>query len=566
MRTAAGILQPIVISLVVLSGVVNVLALTGSFYMLQVYDRILTSRSLPSLVALSLLAVTLFLFQGGLEVVRGQILVRLASRVDRKLTPLAHSAVMRLRSIVGAKGNAMQPIRDVDSIRGFLSGQGPVAILDMPWMPLYIAFVFMLHPILGVITLAGALFLVAVTLLTENLTKAPSEAALSASKTRWSIVEASDRNAEVLQAMGFGHRFTDRLEAANANNIKANERLSDITSGFSTVSRVFRLMLQSGLLGVGAYLTIRGEMTAGAIIACSIAASRALAPIEIAIGNWRGLTAARSARDRLDTVFEQLPAATAPLALPPPVSSLKVENISVAVPGTKALTVKGVSFELPAGSVLAVVGPSAAGKSTLARALTGVWPLERGTVRLDGAPLSSWSVESLGQHIGYLPQDIQLFDGTITENIARFQENPDSQRVIAASSAADVHEMVLRLPNGYETRVGDGGSQLSAGQRQRIALARALYGDPFLLVLDEPNSNLDADGEKALVNAIQRVKARGGIVVVVAHRPSVLSAADKVAAISGGQLAAFGPRDDVLRKILRQPASMPAAHAVEANA
>jgi PrtD family type I secretion system ABC transporter len=565
-RAAAGVLRPIVGSLILLSGVVNVLALTGSFYMLQVYDRVLTSRSMPSLVALSLLAATLFLFQGGLEVVRGQILVRLASRLDRKLTPLAHGAVMRLRSIVGAQGNATQPIRDVDSIRAYLSGQGPVAILDMPWMPLYVAFVFVLHPILGWITLAGALFLITVTVLTERLIRAPSETALAASKQRWAVVEASDRNAEVLQAMGFGHLFTRRLEVANTQHIDANERLSDITGGFSTVSRVFRLMLQAGLLGVGAYLTIKGEMTAGAIIACSIAASRALAPIEVAIGNWRGLTAARKARDRLDAVFNKLPGASQPLALPPPVRSLKVDSISVTVPGTQTMTLRGVGFELSAGTVLAVIGPSAAGKSTLARALTGVWPVSRGVIRLDGAALSSWSAEDLGRHIGYLPQDVQLFDGTITENISRFQERPDSQRVIAASMAADVHEMVLRLPNGYETRVGDGGSQLSAGQRQRIALARALFGDPFVIVLDEPNSNLDAEGEKALVDAILQVKARGGIVVVVAHRPTVLSAADKVAAVSGGQLAAFGPRDEVLRKVLRQPVSVPAALAVEAKA
>jgi PrtD family type I secretion system ABC transporter len=564
-RAAAGVLRPIIGSLILLSGFVNILALTGSFYMLQVYDRILTSRSMPSLIALSLLAVTLFLFQGALEVVRGQILVRLASRVERRLTPLAHGAVMRLRSVIGAQGNSTQPVRDVDSIRSFLSGQGPVAILDMPWMPLYVAFVFILHPVLGWITVGGALFLIIVTLLTERLIKAPSETALAASKKRWAVVEASDRNAEVLQAMGFGNRFTRRLEGANSEHISANERLSDITSGFSTVSRIFRLMLQSGLLGIGAYLTIKGEMTAGAIIACSIAASRALAPIEVAIGNWRGLTAARKARDRLDAVFHQLPNAKAPLSLPAPVKSLKVENVSVAVPGTQTMTLRNVGFELAAGTVLAVIGPSAAGKSTLARVLTGVWPASRGAIRLDDAMLSSWSVEDLGQHVGYMPQDVQLFDGTITENISRFQENPDSQRVIAASTAADVHEMVLRLPNGYETRVGDGGSQLSAGQRQRIGLARALYGDPFLLVLDEPNSNLDADGEKALVNAIVKVKARGGIVIVVAHRPTVLSAADKVAAVSGGQLAAFGPRDEVLRKVLRQPVTMPAALAMEGN-
>jgi ATP-binding cassette subfamily C protein len=562
---AAGVLRPIVATLVVVSGVVNILALTGSFYMLQVYDRILTSRSVPTLVALSLLAAVLFLFQGGLEVVRGQVLVRLASRIDRKLTPLAHGAVMRLRSHTGAQGNATQPIRDVDAIRAYLSGPGPVAILDMPWLPLYLGFAFILHPVLGWVTVFGALFLITITVIMERMMRAPGDAAAVVSKKRWAIAEASDRNAEVLRAMGFSQRFTRRLEAVNREHIAANESLSDVVGGFTVISKLFRLMLQSALLGLGAFLTIRGEMTAGAIIACSIAASRALAPIEVAIGNWRSFIAARKARDRLDTVLGLLPEESQPLLLPAPTNSLKVESISVAVPGTQTVTLSGVSFELVAGTVLAVIGPSAAGKSTLARALTGVWPLARGAIRIDEAALSSWTPEGLGRHIGYLPQDVQLFDGTITENIARFEEAPDSQRVIAASAAADVHQMVLRLPNGYETRVGDGGSVLSAGQRQRIGLARALYGDPFLIVLDEPNSNLDADGEKALVNAILHVKARGGIVIVVAHRPTVLSAADKVAVIGGGQLTAFGPKDEVLRKVLRQPVSMPAALAVGAE-
>jgi ATP-binding cassette subfamily C protein len=565
-RVAAGVLRPIATTLIVVSGVVNVLALTGSFYMLQVYDRILTSHSVPTLMALSLLAAILFLFQGGLEVLRGQVLVRLASRIDRKLTPLAHGAVMRLRSITGAHGNATQPIRDVDAIRTYLSGQGPIAILDMPWMPLYVAFVFILHPVLGWITVFGALFLIVVTLVTEKLTRAPGDTAMAMSKKRWALAEASDRNAEVLQAMGFGHRFSRRLDAVNAEHIAANERLSDLVGGFSSVSKVFRLMLQSALLGMGAYLTINGEMTAGAIIACSIAASRALAPIEVAIGNWRGFAAARKSCDRLDSVLGHLPERAAPLLLQAPKKSLKVESISVAVPGTQTAILGGVSFELTAGTVLAVIGPSAAGKSTLARALTGVWPLSRGAVRLDGAALPSWSPEELGRHIGYLPQDVQLFDGSITENVARFEERPDSQRVVAASAEAGVHEMVLRLPNGYETRVGEGGSVLSAGQRQRIGLARALYGEPFLLVLDEPNSNLDADGERALVNAMARVKARGGIVVVIAHRPSVLTAADKVAVIGGGQLTAIGPKDEVLSRVLRQPATVPAPLAVATEA
>jgi len=565
-RIAAGALRPIVTTLIVVSGVVNVLALTGSFYMLQVYDRILTSHSIPTLVALSLLAAILFLFQGGLDVLRGQVLVRLASRLDRRLTPLAHDAVIRLRAITGAQGNATQPIRDVDSIRGFLSGQGPIAILDMPWMPLYLAFVFALHPVLGLITTFGALFLIGVTLLTEKLIRAPGEAAMAMSKKRWAIADATDRNAEVLQAMGFGHCFSRRLDAVNAEHVIANERLSDLVGGLSSVSKVFRLMLQSALLGVGAYLTIKGEMTAGAIIACSIAAARALAPIEIAIGNWRGFAAARKASHRLDSVLDTLPEKAAPLLLPAPTRLLKVENVSVAVPGAPTVVLAGVGFELKAGTVLAVIGPSAAGKSTLARALTGVWPLNRGAVRLDGAALPSWSLEELGRHIGYLPQDVQLFDGSITENISRFEERPDSQRVVAASAAAGVHEMVLRLPHGYETRIGDGGSVLSAGQRQRIGLARALYGEPFLVVLDEPNSNLDADGERALIDAMEGVKARGGVVVVIAHRPSVLAAADKVAVISGGQLTAFGPKDEVLRKVLRQPATVPAALAVASGA
>jgi ATP-binding cassette subfamily C protein len=356
-----------------------------------------------------------------------------------------------------------------------------------------------------------------------------------------------------------------RFQSASQEYLAANERLSDIVGSLTVVSRVFRLMLQSALLGLGAYLTISGEMTAGAIIACSIAASRALAPIEVAIANWRGFVAARQSARRLEAVFASLPKRSKPLLLQPPTSGLSIEGLAVAVPGTQTITLSNITFAVKAGSVVAVIGPSAAGKSTLARAVTGVWPLARGAVRLDGATHASWSPEELGKHIGYLPQDVQLFDGTITENIARFEENPDSLKVIAASQTACVHEMVLRLPNGYETRIGPGGSVLSAGQRQRIALARALYGNPFLVVLDEPNSNLDSDGEAALIKAIEGVKARGGIVIVIAHRPSVLGAADTVAVIGGGQLTAIGPKDEILRKVLRYPVTAPAALAVTAD-
>jgi ATP-binding cassette subfamily C protein PrsD len=561
-RLAAGPLGSITPILVAISCVANLLALTGSLYMLQIYDRVISSQSVPTLIGLSILVGGFYLFQGALEVVRGQILVRLGSRVDSRLARQAHDAVMRLRSIAGAQSNPMQPIRDVDSIRTYLSGQGPVAILDMPWLPVYVAFIFVLHPVLGWITIGGALFLVIVTLLTEVLTRAPGEEAAIAYKKRWALAEASERNAEALRAMGFGQNLARRFLATNVEHIRANERMSDIVGGLSVVSKVFRLMLQSALLGFGAYYTIKGQMSAGAIIACSVAASRALAPIEIAIANWRAFAAARQSWTRLDALFSTLPADAQPLALPKPSKSLSIENLSIAVPGTQTVILNSVTFSLQAGTVLAVIGPSAAGKSTLARGIAGVWSPARGNVRVDGAALSSWSPAQLGRHVGFLPQDVQLFDGTITENIARFDEQPDSQKVLVAAQAADVHQMILRLPNGYETRIGQDGSALSAGQRQRIALARALYGEPFLVVLDEPNSNLDSDGELALTKAITGVKARGGIVIVIAHRPSVLAAADMVAVITAGQLSAIGPKDEILRKVLKQPVSAPAALAL----
>lgn len=551
-RRSFGALGPVLPVMFVISGIVNLLALTGSLYMLQVYDRVLTSGSVPTLVALSVLALGLYAFMGALEVIRGQVLVRLASRVERRLARMAHEAIMKLPFFAGQKGDPMQPMRDVDAIRSYLAGQGPVAILDMPWMPLYVAFVFLLHPILGWITLAGAAVLFGLTLITERMVQEPTTKAGTAMRERVTLAEASHRNAEVLRAMGFRHRLTHSYERASLNHLAAQERLSDVVGGLSVVSKLFRMVLQSALLGLGAYLTLKGQMSAGAIIACSVASSRALSPIEVAIANWKSFVSARQSATRLDSVLAALPKDPEPLELPAPKSSLTLEGVTVPVPGTQRILLNNVTLKLEAGQALAVIGPSAAGKSTLARAIAGVWPLARGSVRLDGAPLDRWSVEALGAHIGYLPQDIELFDGTVTENISRFEEEPDSKKVIAAAKAADVHEMILRLPNGYETRVGEGGANISAGQRQRIGLARALYGDPFLLVLDEPNSNLDAEGEAALVRALETVKDRGGIVVVIAHRPSVLAAVDQVAVINSGQVSAIGPRDEILKKVLRQ--------------
>lgn len=555
-RAAFGSLRGIIVAMTVISGAVNLLALTGSFYMLQVYDRVLSSQSISTLVAISILALALYMFQGALEIMRSQILVRLGGRLDDGLAASAHRASLKL-SLLGRKGaDAQQPIRDVETIRGFLSGQGPLAIIDMPWMPLFLAFIFLLHPVLGWITTGGAIILIGITLLTEYKVREPSLALVQAASRRMSLLEATTRNAEVLRAMGFGHRAMRRFADANSEHLAMQQSLVDMTSGFSSASRVIRMILQSALLGAGAYLTIKGEMSGGAIIASSIAAARAYAPIEIAIANWKGFVAARQSATRLQAALAGLPEEGAdPLELPAPVAKLSVDNISVLVPGTQRAVVQSVCFELNGGEALAVIGQSAAGKSSLARALVGVWDVARGAIRLDGASLDSWSNERLGQHVGYLPQDVELFDGTITENISRFEEEPDSMSVVSAARAAGVHEMILRLPDGYETKLGERGQALSAGQRQRIALARALFGNPFLVVLDEPNSNLDAEGEEALAQAIKSVRERKGIAIVVAHRAGILAAVDKVAVMGNGQLTAFGPRDEVLRKAVQQPAA-----------
>jgi ATP-binding cassette subfamily C protein len=435
----------------------------------------------------------------------------------------------------------------------------------MPWMPLFVAFIFLLHPLLGTVTLAGAIVLVSMTLWTERVAREPTRALVQTASRRMSLVDATTRNAEVLRAMGFGHRATRRFAAASAEHMTAQEKLSDLTGGYSATSRVIRLVLQSALLGLGAFLTIKGEMSAGSIIAVSIASSRAYAPIEIAIANWKGFISARQSAVRLSGVLANLAPKREPLELPPPVRTLSVENVSVLIPGSQRAVVNAVAFELKAGQALAVIGQSAAGKSSLARALVGVWGLGRGTVRLDGASIEHWSARRLGSYVGYLPQDVELFDGTITDNIARFEDAPDSKLVIAAAQGAGVHEMILRLPDGYETRVGERGTALSAGQRQRIALARALFGNPFLIVLDEPNSNLDAEGEEALATAIKGVRDRGGIVVVIAHRPGVLAAVDMVAVMGAGQLTAFGPRDEVLRKAVARPPAQIGAVAADSR-
>lgn len=529
-----------------ISGIINVLALTGSFYMLQIYDRALAGGSVPTLMALSVLAIGLYLFQGLFDVIRSQILVRVGARLDCKSAPLAHKVAIDMPRFGFSSAESLERGRDVDTVRAFLGGQGPVAFFDLPWIPVYLAFVYFLHPYLGGLTLAGAVVLTAITILTELLTRKVSAATQKSAIQRNAIAESHARNADILKAMGMAGRAVERFEAANSEHLSLQTRTNDISGTFGALSRVLRMVLQSAVLGLGAYLTIVGDLSAGAIIACSVASSRALAPIDLAIGNWKGFVAARQAFHRLRETVGALEKATEPMPLPHACRSLKVEKITVAAPATGRVLLSDVGFELQAGDGLGIIGPSAGGKTTLVRALTGVWPVLRGHVRLDDAELTQWRDDILGENIGYLPQEVALLDATIEENIARFTPDADPQAIVAAAQAAGIHEMIVRMPDGYRTQIGPQGTALSAGQRQRVGLARALFGDPFLVVMDEPNSNLDGEGEAALTAAIQSVRERGGIVVVVAHRPSALAALDLVAVIANGRLVSFGPKEDIV--------------------
>jgi ATP-binding cassette subfamily C protein len=529
------------------TAVLNVLYLTGSFFMLQVYDRVLPSRSVPTLVALCILALGLYGFQAILDIVRNRVLIRIAGGFAETLDRRVYHLLVKL-PLRAPQMNGFEPVRDLEQIRNFMSGSGPPALFDLPWMPLYLGICYLFHPLIGLTATVGALILVVITFITEVKVRQPSIEVSSLSSRRTSLAEASRRNSEVLHAMGMVGRFAQQWSEYGRRYVDAHQRAGDITGGMGSFSRALRMALQSAVLAVGAYLVIKGQATAGIIIAGSILSARALAPVEQVIAQWRVFVSARQSWHRLNNLLARIPDDRDVMQLPKPKASLSVEAVSVAPPGLNVLV---------AGQGLGIIGPSASGKSSLARTLVGVWRPVTGKVRIDGATLDQWSSEALGEHIGYLPQDMELFSGTVAQNIARLEPEPDPAKVIAAAQAAGVHELILGLPNGYETEMGEGGTALSAGQRQRVGLARALYGDPFLVVLDEPNSSLDHDGEEALTKAIMSVRARGGIAIVIAHRPSALAAVDQLLVMRGGRQQAFGPKDAVLKETLKA-ASPPA--------
>lgn len=535
-----------------LSCMINLLYLTGSIFMLEIYDRVLPSRSVPTLIGLVVLAGGLYIAQGVLDLIRGRILVRIGTSLDEALSGRVFDTVVRLPLMSGGQGEGLQPLRDLDNVRSFLSSMGPGALFDLPWLPLYLGICFAFHVMIGLTALVGAIILVALTILTEIMTRAPAREAMGLAARRNDLAASSRRNAEVLVAMGMSSRLSKRWGEANQNYLAGNQRTSDVAGGLGATAKVMRMTLQSAVLGVGAYLVIHQEATAGIIIAGSILSARALAPVDLAIAHWKGFVAARQSWHRLNKLLSALPPPTAPTLLQNPSSRLSVENVSIVPPGDQKIVVQDATFALEAGNGLGVIGPSGSGKSCLIRALVGVWQPVRGKVRLDGAALDQWSSDVLGRHVGYLPQDVELFAGSVAQNISRLDPDASSEAIIAAAKEAGVHEMIVKMRDGYDTQIGEQGGVLSAGQAQRVALARALYGSPFLIVLDEPNSNLDTEGDEALSRAIRSARQRGAIVIVVAHRPIGIEAVDMLLVLKDGRVQAFGPKDTVLGQVLQR--------------
>ncbi|HTY54121.1 MAG TPA: type I secretion system permease/ATPase [Candidatus Binataceae bacterium] len=536
----------------IFSGVINLLMLSGSLYMLQVYDRVLPSRNAATLVGLSAIVLAAYLFQAYFEAARSRMLSRIGALFDVGLQKRIYLALATL-PLRGAKAMvAQQPLRDLDQIRIFISGIGPTAFLDMPWIPIFVIALFIFHPAIGLVAMLGAAAIIALTLAAERRARAAAKFSMDCSAQRQVFADATRQNAEAIRALGMTGRLTERWREANERFLRQNFVAADVYANIGAAAKVVRYALQSAVLGTGAYLVINEQASGGIMIASSIMMGRALAPIEIALSNWKQLVAARQGIDRLRDILATVPPpAAAAVELPRPKRSFSAENLTVAVPGGDRVVLSNISFRLTAGEGLALLGPSAAGKSSLARALLGIWPASEGVVRLDGAALDQWAPDELGRHVGYLPQDVALFDGTVAENIARFDEHATSDAVLGAAQLAGAHEMILSLPDGYTTRIGERGSCLSAGQRQRVGLARALYGDPFLVVLDEPNANLDHDGEAALIQAVQTLRKNMRIVIMVSHRPEALAALNMAAVLRQGRLVAFGPRDQLFASVAR---------------
>lgn len=535
---------------------INLLLLLPAIYMLQIYDRVLTSSSESTLLMLTLIALFLFMVMGGLEWVRSQILIVTGARLDGLLGARVFDSVFTQTLASGGRIATAQPLSDLLQLRQFLTGAGLFAFFDAPWLPIYVAVMFLFHPAFGMVAIASAAVLLALTIWNEVATREDLREANRRSLESSNHTQRNLRNAEVIEAMGMLPRMRERWQQRQNVLLALQSRASRKAGLITAASKTFRMAVQTLVLGLGAYLAIRREITPGVVIAGSILLGRALAPLDLLINTWRGFLGAREAYGRLDTLLRAVPLREPPMPLPAPLGELSLEKLVVTPPGAPGPVIKGIGLRVAPGELLAVIGPSAAGKSTLVRSMLGIYHPTTGTVRLDGAELDQWDREALGRHVGYLPQDVELLDGTISENIARFGAI-DAEQVVAAAQGAGVHAMILRLQEGYDTRLV--GNVLSAGQRQRIGIARALYGEPQLIVLDEPNSNLDQEGDAALEATLAELRRAGRTVVVVTHRNNLLKQADKILLLADGQIAAYGNRDKVIAALQQAAARGPAS-------
>lgn len=540
-----------VVTAFLFSALVNVLMLTAPLYMLQVYDRVLVSRSEETLIALSLLMAFLFLIMGILDHARGRIMARVGARLQERLDARVLSAAFRRLTQAPQDTAALAAQKDLDAIARFWASPVLLAIFDAPWAPVFIAAIFVFHPWLGVLALVGGVVIVGLSLLNQRATERPLQEANLASLATERQAENLKQESELVQSLGMAAAAFARLKVRRDSALDAGLMASDASGRYSVSIKTFRLFLQSAMLGLAAWLVLQQELSAGAMIAASILMGRALQPVEQVVSQWALVTRARQAKVRLSGLLSSVPPIVPRTELPRPKALVEVQALTVVPPGGTAPVLRNVTFTLPPGQALAVIGPSGSGKSSLARALTGVWRPAAGRTRLDGATLDQYDPDRLGSYIGYLPQRVTLFDGTIADNIARLQPGADPGRIVAAARAAAAHEMILKLPNGYDTQVATMGSQLSGGQIQRIGLARALFGDPVLLILDEPNSNLDNDGTAALNTAIRAAKERGASVLIMAHRPQAIQECELLLVMHDGAVAAFGPREAVMREMVR---------------
>ena len=541
----------------VFSMLINILGLVPTIYMLQVYDRVLQSRSGMTLLMLTLVIILLYMVQAMLELARSRLLIRIGTGIDLKMNDRVFVASFE-QNLKRQMGSAGAALADLTNVRQFMTGSGLFAFFDAPWAPIYLIVIFLLHPWLGVFALVTAAVLCSLAWVTEKVTRAPLTEAGKEGNISAAYATNTLRNAEVIEAMGMLDNLKSRWREKQLRFLQLQNQASDRSASISSVTKSIRIAVQSLVLGLGAWLVIEGKMTPGGMIAGSILLGKTLSPIELAIGAWKQFLTARTAYSRLEKLLEENPVREQNMSLPRPTGHLQVEQVVAKVPGSQQVILQQVSFQAQPGEVVGVIGPSASGKSSLARLLVGVWPSIGGKVRLDGADVYQWNKLELGQAVGYLPQDVELFEGTVAENICRFGP-VDPGKVVTAAKMAGVHDMILKFAKGYETEIGEGGSHLSGGQRQRIGLARALYGNPTFVVLDEPNSNLDDSGEAALVQAVLQLKAMGSTVVLISHRHNILAVVDKLLLLVNGTVQAFGPRDKVLQALQQAGAAKAAA-------